>query len=111
IVLLQSHNNRSVFITGYDPDYRVGGTYNGTINDDTDTDVGWTMEFIIPLTAFQGFNTRNLVGKKWAFKVVRQDRYLVNDRFRSTSTLFLTYNVILDVHVPNRFGLIEFIEN
>lgn len=110
IVLWQFHNNRSVFIPGYDPDYSVGVTYKGTINDDTDIDEGWTMEFIIPLTAFQGFNTRNLTGKQWAFQVVRQDRNLVDDRFRSTATLFPTYDIRLDVHPPNRFGLMEFVE-
>src|SRR5690606_36248426 len=111
IVLWQFHNNRSVFIPGYDPDYSVGVTYNGTINNDTDIDKGWTMEYIIPLTAFRGFNTRNLAGKKWAFQVVRQDRIWENDDYMSTTTLFPTYDVILDVHPPNRFGLMEFVEN
>ncbi|WP_100615785.1 carbohydrate-binding family 9-like protein [Confluentibacter citreus] len=111
IVLWQFHNNRSIFISSYDPQYEVGVTYDGTLNDDTDIDKGWTMEYIIPLTAFRGFNTRNLAGKKWAFQAVRQDRNLVDDTFRSTSTLFPTYDVILDVHPPNRFGLMEFIEN
>ncbi|PKQ44948.1 carbohydrate-binding family 9-like protein [Confluentibacter flavum] len=110
IVLWQFHNNRSIFIPTYDPYYEVGVTYNGTLNDDTDTDKGWTMEYIIPLTAFRGFSTRDLAGKKWAFQAVRQDRNLVDDTFRSTSTLFPTYDVILDVHPPNRFGLMEFIE-
>lgn len=111
IVLWQFHNNRSIFIPTYDPNYEVGVTYDGTINDDTDTDKGWTMEYIIPLNAFRGFSTRDLAGKKWAFQVVRQDRNLIDDTFRSTSTLFPTYDVILDVHPPNRFGLMEFIEN
>jgi hypothetical protein len=110
IVLWQFHNNRSVFIPDYNPAYEVGLTYDGTINDDTDIDKGWTMEFVIPLKAFTGFNTRNLAGKRWAFQAVRQDRNLVEDRFRSTSTLFPTYDVNLDVHPPNRFGLMEFVK-
>lgn len=110
VVLWQFHNNRTVFIPDYNPDYEVGVTYDGTINDDTDVDKGWTMEFIIPLKAFRGFNTRNLVGTRWAFQVVRQDRNLVDDRFRSTSTLFPTYDVNLDVHPPYRFGLMEFMD-
>lgn len=111
IVLWQFHNNRSVFIPSYDPDYNVGVTYDGTINDDTDTDKGWTMEYTIPLTAFRGFSIQNLKGKKWAFQAVRQDRNLVDDRFRSTSTLFPTYDIELDVHPPNRFGLMEFTDD
>jgi hypothetical protein len=110
IVLWQFNNGRSVFIPDYNPEYEVGVTYDGTINDDTDVDKGWTMEFIIPMRVFRGFNTRNLAGSQWAFQVVRQDRNLVDDRFRSTSTLFPTYDVRLDVHPPNRFGLMEFMD-
>ena len=111
IVLWQFYNNRSIFIPDYNPEYEVGVTYDGTINNDEDTDKGWTMEFVIPLSVFRGFSTRNLAGKKWAFQAVRQDRNLVNDRFRSTSTLFPTYDIRLDVHPPNRFGLMEFADN
>lgn len=111
IMLWQFDNNRSVFIPDYNPVYEVGVTYEGTINNDKDTDKGWNIEFVIPLNVFRGFNLRNLSGKKWAFQAVRQDRNIVDDRFRSTSTLFPTYDVRLDVHPPNRFGLMEFTDN
>jgi len=111
IVLWQLYNKRTIFIPDYNPAYEVGVTYDGTINNDKDKDKGWTMEFIIPLNVFKGFPTRNLVGTKWAFQAVRQDRNLVDDRFRSTSTLFPTYDVKLDVHPPYRFGLMEFTNN
>lgn len=108
IALWQFENNRSVFIPDYNPEYEVAVTYDGTINNDQDTDKGWTMEYAIPLRVFRGFRLRNLAGRQWAFQAVRQDRNLVDDRFRSTSTLFPTYDVRLDVHPPNRFGLMEF---
>ncbi len=111
IVLWQFNNNRSVFIPDYNPKYEVAVTYDGTINNDEDKDNGWTMEYVIPLRAFTGFNTRNLSGAKWAFQAVRQDRNAVDDRFRSTSTLFPTYDIRLDVHPPNRFGIMEFTDN
>jgi hypothetical protein len=110
IVLWQFVNNRSIFIPDYNPEYEVGVTLDGTLNDESDTDNGWTMEYVIPLKVFAGFNTRRLAGNKWAFQAVRQDRNQINDRFRSTSTLFPTYDVILDVHPPYRFGLMEFME-
>lgn len=110
VVLWQFHDNRTIFIPDYNPDYEVGVTFDGTINDDTDVDKGWTMEYIIPLKVFRGFNIRNLAGTRWAFQAVRQDRNLVDDRFRSTSTLFPTYDVRLDVHPPYRFGLMEFMD-
>ncbi len=111
VVLWQFVGNRTVFIPDYNPAYEVGVTMDGTLNDDTDTDRGWTMEYVIPLAAFRGFNTRNLAGSRWAFQAVRQDRNAVDDRFRSTSTLFPTYDVALDVHPPYRFGLMEFMDN
>jgi len=111
VMLWEFYDKKNVFIPDYNPDYQVGATYDGTINNDQDIDKGWTMEFIIPLKVFSGFNTRNLAGKQWAFQAVRQDRNLVDDRFRSTSTLFPTYDIKLDVHPPNRFGLMEFTDD
>jgi hypothetical protein len=68
------------------------------------------MEFAIPMSAFSNFNAvaRAKPGVRWAFQVVRQDRNAVDDRFRSTSTLYPIYNFRQDVHQPSRFGLMEF---
>lgn len=110
IVLWQYYDNRSFFIWDYNPDYEIGVTYDGTLNNDKDKDKGWTMEFAIPFKAFSNFSPAK-VGSRWAFQAVRQDRNMVDDRFRSTATLFPTYDVRLDVHPPNRFGLMEFTDN
>jgi hypothetical protein len=71
------------------------------------------MEFAIPFVAFSNFQniTRPKPEARWAFQAVRQDRNSVDDRFRSTSTLFPIYVYRLDVHQPNRFGLFEFTDN
>ncbi len=113
IVLWRFYNNRTYFITSYNPKYEVGATYDGTINDDTDKDKGWCMEFAIPIDAFREFASsgRTRAGTRWAFQAVRQDRNFVNDRFRSTSTLFPIYDVRQDVHPPAHFGLMELMEN
>jgi hypothetical protein len=110
IVLWKYYKDRTFFISGYNPDYKVKAIYNGTLNNDKDKDKGWTMEFAIPMAAFSNFNgvARPKPGVRWAFQAVRQDRNLVDDRFRSTSTLYPIYNYKLDVHQPNRFGLFEF---
>jgi hypothetical protein len=113
IVLWKYYNNRTYFISGYNPTYKVEATYDGTINNDKDKDKGWKMEFQIPFSAlsnFQLFN-RPKPGVRWAFQAVRQDRNLVDDRFRSTSTLYPVYDIKLDVHQPARFGLMEFTDN
>ena len=110
IVLWKYYNNRTFFISGYNPTYKVESTYDGTINNDKDKDKGWKMEFQIPIASLsnmQIFN-RPRAGVKWAFQAVRQDRNLVDDRFRSTSTLYPVYDIKLDVHQPARVGLMEF---
>lgn len=113
IVLWKYYNNRTFFISGYNPEYKVKAIMNGTLNNDKDKDKGWTMEFAIPMAAFSNFNgvARAKAGVKWAFQSVRQDRNAVDDRFRSTSTLYPIYNVKLDVHQPAHFGLMEFTDN
>jgi hypothetical protein len=113
IVLWKYYNNRTYFISGYNPAYKVEATYDGTINNDKDKDKGWKMEFQIPFSAlsnFQLFN-RPRPGVRWAFQAVRQDRNIVEDKFRSTSTLYPVYDIKLDVHQPARFGLMEFTDN
>jgi hypothetical protein len=113
IVLWKYYNNRTFFISGYNPEYKVKTIYDGTINNDKDKDKGWSMEFSIPISAFSNMNgvTRPRPGARWAFQAVRQDRNSVDDRFRSTSTLYPIYVYRLDVHQPNRFGLFEFTDN
>lgn len=112
IVLWRYYNNRTIFVRDYNPEYKVESTYDGTINNDKDKDKGWKMEFQIPIDVFTGFQfiTRPRPGARWAFQAVRQDRNLIDDRFRSTSTLYPIYNYRLDVHQPAHFGLMEFSE-
>jgi hypothetical protein len=110
IVLWKYYNNRTFFISGYNPEYTVKAISDGTINNDKDHDKGWSMEFAIPFSAFTNMTgvARPKPGVRWAFQAVRQDRNYVDDRFRSTSTLFPIYNLRLDVHQPAQFGLLEF---
>ncbi|MCX6329223.1 MAG: carbohydrate-binding family 9-like protein [Bacteroidia bacterium] len=113
IVLWRYYNNRTIFIRSYNPVYQVEVTYDGTINNDKDKDKMWRMEFAIPFTVFSDFHfiSRPKAGVRWAFQAVRQDRNYVDDRFRSTSTLFPIYDIRKDVHQPSRFGLLEFTDN
>lgn len=108
IMFWQYVNKQSIFVKQYNADnYKIAITTDGTINNDKDVDKGWTMELAIPFSALGNFQ-RPRAGVKWAFQAVRQDRNLVDDRFRSTATLFPIYDARLDVHQPNRFGLMEF---
>lgn len=113
VALWRYYNNRTIYIKSYNPVYKVEVTYEGTINNDKDKDKLWRMEFAIPFNAFSDFNlmSRPKAGVRWAFQAVRQDRNFVDDRFRSTSTLFPIYDIRKDVHQPSRFGLLEFTNN
>ncbi|WP_152285738.1 carbohydrate-binding family 9-like protein [Flavicella marina] len=106
------YQGRDLGLKTFNPDFRTAVTYKGTINDDSDLDEGWTMEMEIPLSVF-GFlgeivPAKN--GNKWAFLVVRQDRNETKGERRITSTLFPIYDIEKDVHQPNRFGLMQFVE-
>ncbi|HPY67024.1 MAG TPA: carbohydrate-binding family 9-like protein [Bacteroidales bacterium] len=109
VVLWKYLDGRTIFINGYDPQYEVGVTYEGTINDESDKDKGWKMEMAIPFSCFNQFNSRVKPGAKWAFQAVRQDRNSEADRFRSTSILFPLYDLKQDVHQPCHFGILEFL--
>lgn len=76
IVLWRYYKNRTFFISGYNPGYKVKAVTDGTINNDKDKDRGWNMEFAIPLSAFSNINslTRPAPGARWAFQAVRQDK-------------------------------------
>lgn len=96
----------------YNPDFQVEVTYNGTINNNTDKDIGWTMEMAIPLSEFGALGKLEEVkeGSRWAFLAIRQDRNDLEGNRRSTSTIFPIYDISKNVHQPNRFGLMEFVE-
>ena len=99
-------------IKGYNPVIKVGVQIKGTVNDNSDIDTGWSMEFAIPKEAFKGaeryFSLQE--GTQWAFLALRQDRNEVEGERRVISTIFPVENVKdKDVHQPTMFGLLEFV--
>jgi len=105
------YHGKSGMVKSYNPEFKVEVSINGTVNDNTDIDKGWTMEMAIPLTIFKGVDTFSPVksGNKWAFLAARQDRNDESGDRRSTSTIFPIYDIGKSVHQPNRFGLLEFV--
>ncbi len=102
---------KSVAMKSFNPEFAVEVTIDGTINDNSDIDKGWTMEMAIPLDNFGGLDNFHPVeeGNRWAFLAVRQDRNDAEGNRRSTSTLFPIYDIEKNVHQANRFGLMEFV--
>ncbi|WP_299555627.1 carbohydrate-binding family 9-like protein [Seonamhaeicola sp.] len=97
----------------YNPNYTVGVQIDGTVNDNTDTDTGWTMEFKIPFNVLWGLDRAYPIerGTKYMFLALRQDRNTLEGDKRSTTTIFPVENIELyDVHQPDMFGLLELVE-
>lgn len=122
-VNLHQVSNDFVFITNlpdgqfasvksYDPDFDVGLVLDGTLNDNSDVDRGWTMEFAIPRSLFLGIEKFSPMepGNRWAFQALRQERNDPEMGRRVASTLFPLPEGNSDVHDPNTFGLLEFVE-
>lgn len=106
------YQNKDYVFKAFNPEHEAEITYNGTLNDNSDIDQGWTLELKIPMTTFRNLRTDMVPGKgvKWAIQAVRQDRNDAEGVRRSTSTLFPIYEASKGVHQANRFGLIEFLE-
>ena len=110
IYLNEIYQGKHAVLKSFDPDFEVGIDVNGTLNDNSDFDTGWSMEMAIPLKLFVGRNTFVEVkdGAQWTFLAVRQDRNDADGNRRSTSTIFPLYGD--NVHEPKRFGKMKFVE-
>lgn len=106
------YEGKDLAFKGFNPDFAVEVTYNGTINDNSDIDTGWTVEMAIPISNFGKLGQVVPVasGSKWAFLAIRQDRNDAEGNRRSTSTIFPIYDISKNVHQANRFGLVEFVD-
>ena len=112
IFLTNLYTTKSASIKSYDPEFEVEVVLDGTLNDNSDIDRGWTMEFAIPLTLFNGIHRFSPVktGNRWAFQVLRQERNESEMGRRVWSSVFPLPEGSNDVHDPNNFGLLEFVE-
>ncbi|RKR14428.1 carbohydrate binding protein with CBM9 domain [Maribacter vaceletii] len=106
------YNNKNVALKSFNPNFKAEVTYNGTINDNSDIDKGWTMELEIPLSVF-GFLGEVVPVEKgniWTFLALRQDRNDSEGNRRSTSTQFPIADFSKNVHQPTDFGFMQFVE-
>jgi len=112
IFLNDFYQNSFVSLKSYNPEYEVERVIEGTLNDNSDVDVGWSMELAIPIKAFHTVSqfTPLKQGSVWNMMIVRQDRNDASGQRTSVSTLF-PLNEQIDVHDPKVFGQIQFITN
>ncbi len=112
VFLNSIYQEKSGLVRAFNPDFEVEVMIDGTINDQGDLDQGWNMEMAIPIKLFHGMDQFSPVkkGNRWAFQAVRQERNDAEGNRRSTSTIFPIYDISKNVHQPNRFGLLEFVD-
>ena len=96
----------------FDPEFQVEVSVDGSINDHSDIDRGWTMEMAIPLSIFKGMgkNSQVQAGSRWTFLAIRQDRNDPSGNRISTSTIFPQKAPLVSVHDPDYFGQMLFVE-
>ncbi len=99
-------------LKAFNPDFQVETTLTGTLNDNSDIDIGWTMELAIPLKLFFKIDTYAPVkaGAKWTFLALRQERNEIEGNRRITSLIFPVDERKIDVHDPTKFGFLYFVE-
>lgn len=110
IFLTNLHGTESGVVKAFDPNFEVEVVLDGTLNDNSDVDRGWTMEIAIPLSLFEGLHRFSPVkpGNRWAFQALRQERNDPEIGRRVWSTVFPLPEGSRDVHDPINFGLLEF---
>jgi hypothetical protein len=78
---------------------------DGTLNDWTDKDKGWSVEGRIPWKAFEATGGRPKAGDKWRFALCRYDYSVAYDRPDLSSTAPLTQS---DFHRWEDYGVLTF---
>lgn len=112
VFLTDFNGGNYVAVKSWNPDFEVAVQIEGTVNDNSDRDEGWSMEFAIPLTLFTNIDRFSPVdvGNQWAFQAIRQDRNDPTGNRRVWSTLHELNAEDPNVHDPEYFNLLEFIE-
>ncbi|GAF03367.1 carbohydrate-binding family 9-like protein [Saccharicrinis fermentans] len=106
------HKEGNFVVKSYNPEYEVAVHIDGTINDNSDMDKGWSMEMAIPYSAFHmvGPVTPLEEGAIWAFMAIRQDRNEEEGQRVTASTIFPLKGKAKDVHDPKNFGFLQFVK-
>lgn len=105
------YEGRGGAMKSYNPDFEVEVFVDGTVNDNSDLDRGWTMEMAIPTSLFANVSAFTPVkeGNMWTIMAVRQDRNDAEGNRRSTSTIF-PLSEKMNVHESSRFGQVKFVK-
>jgi hypothetical protein len=86
---------------------KVAAAVNGTLNERSDKDRGWSLEVSIPWVNFEEFSKRPSPGTAWSFNLNRWDGVEPNRRMSIWSDSMLERP---GPHAPERFGEMLFVE-
>jgi hypothetical protein len=86
---------------------KVATALNGTLNERTDKDRGWSLEVSIPWVNFEGFSQRPAIGAVWSFNLNRWDGVAPDRRMSIWSD---SVQERPNPHVPERFGEMRFVQ-
>ncbi|UXX79064.1 carbohydrate-binding family 9-like protein [Reichenbachiella carrageenanivorans] len=112
IYVSQFIDGKSGVVKSYNPAYELGVYYQGTLNNNEDVDMGWSMEMALPLQLFHNPKTfvKAEIGAKWTVMIVRQDRNEVSGTRRTSSVMFPLEDSVANIHTPSNFGWLKFVE-
>jgi hypothetical protein len=98
------------------PGLRTAVQVDGTLNDPSDTDNGWSVEFALPWTGLATYNngqTPPRPGDEWRMNLMRieWDHEVVDGAYRKGSRQdFWVWSpqYVVDMHKPDQWGVLEF---
>lgn len=101
----------------WDPEFSSAVRVDGTLNDDSDTDVGWTVEVALPWAAL-GTDIRDVmnglalppqIGDQWRLNLYRFERLRQGGAVEGLEASAWSPVGRVDFHVPGRFGILRFV--
>ncbi|MBN2360184.1 MAG: carbohydrate-binding family 9-like protein, partial [Deltaproteobacteria bacterium] len=96
--------------TGYNADYQTALLLDGTLNDPSDVDRGWTAEWRIPFDQIRGLDKPARAGDVWRFNLFRLDKPRQGGRIVDNQASAWSSPLSGDFHNVNRFGRMVFAE-
>lgn len=90
--------------------YEYAVTYSGTINDDSDKDLMYTVEMKIPLSSLNYTGNKEFENKLWRFNLFRAEYSTSSETWVPNGWLSWSPVGSFGFHQPERFAYLEFID-